>query len=99
MRVNPGNTFALIGGDVSLSGGVITAETGKIELGAVNGDGLVGISNKTKGWEFDYSKVENFADIQLTKESLADVSGIGSGFVEVNARNLRQFNGLSRSSG
>ena len=93
LRVNPGNTFALIGGNVSLSGGVLTAETGRIELAAVKVDGVVGISNLAKGWEFDYSGVENFGDIQLTKESLADVSGVESGFIEVRSQNLLMSDG------
>ncbi|MDY6896831.1 MAG: filamentous hemagglutinin N-terminal domain-containing protein [Cyanobacteriota bacterium] len=92
LKVNPGNTFALIGGNVSFRGGVITTESGRIELGAVN-SGFVGINNLTQGWKFDYSKVENFGDIQLTEKSLADVSGVGSGFVEVRAQNLLMSNG------
>ena len=88
LRVNPGNTFALIGGNVNLSGGVLTAETGRIELAAVNADGVVGIRNQNQGWEFDYSGVENFGDVELREESLADVSGVGSGSVEVRSRNL-----------
>ncbi|MGB6300444.1 MAG: filamentous hemagglutinin N-terminal domain-containing protein [Rivularia sp. (in: cyanobacteria)] len=92
LKVNPGNTFALIGGNVNLSGGVLTAESGKIELAAVN-QGVVGINNNIRGWEFDYSRVENFGDIQLTEKSLADVSGVGSGFVEVRAQNLLMSNG------
>ncbi|AFY58691.1 filamentous hemagglutinin family N-terminal domain protein [Rivularia sp. PCC 7116] len=92
LRVNPGNTLALIGGNVNLSGGVLTAESGKIELAAVN-EGVVGINNNIRGWEFDYSRVENFGDIQLIEKSLADVSGVGSGFVEVRAQNLRMSDG------
>ncbi|MEM1395121.1 MAG: hypothetical protein AAGG00_17880, partial [Cyanobacteria bacterium P01_H01_bin.150] len=92
LRVNPGNTLALIGGEVSLSGGVISAESGKIELGAVN-SGFVGIDNNIRGWEFDYSGIENFGDIQLTEKSLADVSGVGSGFVEVRGQNLLMSDG------
>ena len=92
LRVNSGNTLALIGGNVSLSGGVLTAESGKIELAAVN-QGVVGINNDIRGWEFDYSGVENFGDIELTEKSLADVSGVGNGFVEVTAQNLLLSNG------
>ncbi len=88
LRVDPGNTLALIGGNVSFRGGVITAESGRIELGAVK-QGFVGIRHQNQGWKFDYSRVENFGDIELTEKSLADVSGVGSGFVEVKARNLR----------
>ena len=87
LRVNSGNTLALIGGNVSFRGGVITAESGRIELGAVK-KGVVEIRNLNQGWKFNYSRVENFADIQLTEKSLADVSGVGSGFVEVRSQNL-----------
>ncbi|MGB6301964.1 MAG: hypothetical protein WBF90_38140, partial [Rivularia sp. (in: cyanobacteria)] len=92
LQLNSGNTFALIGGDISLNGGVLTAESGKIELAAVN-QGVVGINNNIRGWEFDYSGVENFGNIQLTEKSLADVSGVGSGFIEVRAQNLRMSDG------
>ena len=49
LRLNPGNTFGLIGGDVSLSGGVLTAESGRIELAALK-QGFVGIDNNIQGW-------------------------------------------------
>ncbi|MGB3654210.1 MAG: filamentous hemagglutinin N-terminal domain-containing protein [Rivularia sp. (in: cyanobacteria)] len=87
LRVNSGNTLALIGGNVSFRGGVLTAAEGRIELAAVK-QGVVGINNNIRAWEFDYSGVENFGDIQLTEKSLADVSGVGSGFVEVRSQNL-----------
>lgn len=92
LRVNPGNTFALIGGDVSFRDGVITAETGRIELGAVN-LGFVGIDNNIQGWEFDYSSINNFGNIELIKKSLADVSGVGSGFIKVRSQNLLMSDG------
>jgi filamentous hemagglutinin family protein len=42
LQVSPGKTLALVGGDVVLEGGTLTAEQGRIELGSV-GDGLVSL--------------------------------------------------------
>ena len=37
LAVKPGNTLALIGGEVSLDGGVLTAESGQVYVGSVEG--------------------------------------------------------------
>lgn len=87
LRVMPGNTLALVGGDITISGGTLSAESGRIELGSVR-DGLVGISPISGGWTLDYSGVESFGDIRLNSQALADVSGAGSGSIRVQAQNL-----------
>ncbi|MCL1467309.1 filamentous hemagglutinin N-terminal domain-containing protein [Argonema galeatum] len=92
LRVQPGNTLALVGGDVTISGGTLTAESGRIELGSVK-DGFVGINPTAFGWNLDYSDVQNFGDIRLNSRALADVSGAGSGSIQVQARNLEMRDG------
>jgi filamentous hemagglutinin family protein len=64
----PGRTIALVGGDVSFSGGVVTAPVGRIEVGAV-GSGTVNLIQTPIGWQLGYDQVKDFRDIDLTARS------------------------------
>lgn len=85
--VQPGQTLALIGGDIRVEGGTLTAENGRIELGSV-GEGLVRINPIVGGWTFGYGDMPNFKDVELRSRALADVSGINSGSIQVQAKNF-----------
>jgi filamentous hemagglutinin family protein len=87
IRVNNGQTLALIGGNVSLAGGNLTAPDGNIELGAV-GSGFVQIVSLTIGWSFDYDNVSEFQDLRLIEAASLDASGNNGGNVRVRGRNL-----------
>lgn len=63
--VRPGKTVALVGGDVSFAGGVVTAPVGRIEVGAVE-QGTVGLTQTPAGWQLDYRQVEDFQDVSLS---------------------------------
>ncbi|MEH2347600.1 MAG: S-layer family protein [Nostoc sp.] len=62
---SPGTTIALVGGDVTFTGGVITALAGRIEVGAV-GSGIVDLTPTPTGWQLGYTQVENFRDIKFS---------------------------------
>ncbi|MDJ0619958.1 MAG: filamentous hemagglutinin N-terminal domain-containing protein [Calothrix sp. MO_192.B10] len=66
LKVKPGQTLALIGGDVSLKGASLTAEDGRIELGSVR-DSTVNLKQDNSSWIFNYKDVNinNFQDISL----------------------------------
>ncbi len=89
LRVKRGNTLALLGGDVSLNGGVVTADSGNVELGGVN-SGLVNINSTTQGRILDYRQdnIQAFGDIKLSSKALANASGTGSGSIQLQARNI-----------
>ncbi|MBD2183403.1 S-layer family protein [Planktothrix sp. FACHB-1355] len=87
LRVQLGKTLALVGGNLNLEGGILAAEGGHIELGSV-GDGLVNISLATQGWTFGYEGVQSFQDIQLSQKALADASGVVSGSIYTQGRQL-----------
>ncbi len=84
LRVKSGNTLGLVGGKVSLNGGIVTASG--IELGGVN-SGLVNINSISESI-LNYDNVENFGDIKLYKMALADASGEESGSIQLQARNI-----------
>ncbi|MBD2417543.1 S-layer family protein [Anabaena cylindrica FACHB-243] len=65
---SPGKTIALVGGDVTFTGGVITALAGRIEVGAV-GSGTVNLTPTPAGWQLGYAQIENFRDIKFTQSS------------------------------
>ena len=64
LAVNPGNTFALVGNGITFNGGVVTAESGRIDLGSV-AEGQVSITEISAGWQLGYEGVTQFADLQL----------------------------------
>jgi filamentous hemagglutinin family protein len=89
LRVNPGNTLALIGGDITLKGGVLTAEGGNVELGAVSGaSARVGMTETDAGWTLNYDSVQQFADVELTQRALVDAGNTAPGSIRVRGSNL-----------
>ena len=91
LQVPTGKTLALVGGDVTLEGGSLTASEGRIELGSVTGNSLVSLSPTNKGWVLGYDGVQKFQNIQITSvhtndsfiPSIADASGEGGGDIQV----------------
>jgi len=92
LQVQPGKTLALVGGNISLDGGVLTAEGGRIELGSVGG-GLVSINPTLSGWSLSYEGVPSFKDIAMRSQALADASGTSGGSIQVQGRNLSVSDG------
>lgn len=82
LTVQPGQTLALIGGNVNLVGGWLTAPQGRIELGSVESNGEVSIAS---GWVFGYQGVQNFGDIQLSQQAGVATNG---GDIRVQGRRL-----------
>ena len=78
LRVQPGNTLALVGGDIDIEGGTLTAEQGRIELGSVGGNGQVSLNPIPQGFTLSYQGVQGFQDVRLSQQALADASGGGS---------------------
>jgi filamentous hemagglutinin family protein len=68
LEISTGNTFALVGNGITFDGGVVTAESGRIDLGSV-GVGQVSISEIAAGWQLGYEAVSQFGEIQLLGRS------------------------------
>ena len=68
LAVAPGRTLALVGGDVSFRGGIVTAPSGRIEIGSV-ASGEVGIVQTPVGFQLNYDNVSEFGNIQLSNRS------------------------------
>ncbi len=83
LQVQQDRTLALVGGDIILEGGNITAESGRIELGSVAANSLVSLNPTNQGWMLEYEDVRNFQNIQLIRRTV-DGSDIPS---QVDASN------------
>ncbi|AFY80737.1 filamentous hemagglutinin N-terminal domain-containing protein [Oscillatoria acuminata] len=68
MGVAPGQTFALVGGNVSLNGAVVTVPSGRIEIGSVT-NGEVDVLPTPGGMVLGYDRVAEFGNIQLSDRS------------------------------
>ncbi|NJO41773.1 MAG: S-layer family protein [Cyanobacteria bacterium CRU_2_1] len=89
LNVDPGSTLALIGGNLILDGGILTAPGGRVELGSVVSSGLVSLVPIGQGFTFGYDDVETFGTIRLTDRSIVRTDGQpNSGDIQVQARRL-----------
>ncbi|MCG8365483.1 MAG: S-layer family protein [Pseudanabaenales cyanobacterium] len=87
LQVNPGQTLALVGGDVTLEGGNLTAADGRIELGSVAA-GTVTLIPTNPGWTLGYENVADFQNIQLSQAASLEASGDSGGHIQVKGRNV-----------
>ncbi|MBW4563466.1 MAG: S-layer family protein [Mojavia pulchra JT2-VF2] len=92
LQVQSGKTLALVGGDLILEGGNITAKQGRIELGSVAGNSLVNLNQANQGWSLGYENVQNFHNIQVIQRtqspSYIDASGEGGGNIQVQSKRM-----------
>lgn len=88
LEVQPNKTLALVGGNVGLEGGYLKAEGGRIELGSTAGTGRVNLNQTDFGWALGYDGVQNFQDIQLSKQAVVNASGEAGGDIQVQGRRI-----------
>ncbi|MDF5725810.1 MAG: filamentous hemagglutinin N-terminal domain-containing protein [Rhizonema sp. PD37] len=93
LRVQPDQTLALVGGDLSLEGATLKTAGGRIELGSVRGNSLVSLTSYNKGFSLGYGEVQNGGNIQLSKQADVDASGEGGGDIQVWGRNVTLTDG------
>ena len=88
LEVDQGKTLALVGGNVFLDGGNLTADAGGIKLGSVADHEFVPFGLTESGLNFDYTEVSNFKNINLANASSLEVSGNGAGNVQVQGKEV-----------
>ncbi len=93
LAVAPGQTLALVGGDIQLNQGTLTASTGQILLGSVASPGTVGLGATPFGLSLNYDNISNFGNIEMTNGSAINTSGIGGGKVDIRGGNVNLNNG------
>ncbi|WP_377476735.1 MAG: filamentous hemagglutinin N-terminal domain-containing protein [Microcoleus anatoxicus] len=88
LEVLPVQTLALVGGDITFPGGILTAPGGRIELGSVGANSSVSLSFNDSGFVLGYAGVQNFQDIELSQGAAVDASGEGGGTIQVQGRRV-----------
>jgi filamentous hemagglutinin family protein len=88
LQVPNGKTLALVGGNIYLTGGNLTANDGRIELGSVETNSLISLSEIDKGYLLGYSGVQNFGDISFSQGANIDTSGDGGGSIQIFGKNI-----------
>lgn len=100
LQVKPGKTLALVGGELIMEGGNLTAPLGRIELGSVGSNSSVSLNPVSQGWSLGYEGVHDFRDIQLITRttdgsvfpSQIDLGSNGGGNIQVQGRTV-ELNG------
>jgi filamentous hemagglutinin family protein len=88
LQVPAGQSLLLVGGDVGLEGGQIISPGSRVELGAVAGQGIVGLSGTAGEWRLSFPDDVALSDISLSNSSLIDTRGEGGGSMTITAENL-----------
>ncbi|MBW4504691.1 MAG: filamentous hemagglutinin N-terminal domain-containing protein [Scytonema hyalinum WJT4-NPBG1] len=99
LQVQQGKSLALVGGNVSLDGGLLQALNGRVELAGVAGSGTVGVN--LNGNDFSLSVPQDVAraDVSLSNGARVNVTDTGLGSVAVTARNIDITRGSRISAG
>ena len=84
LQVTPGQTIALVGGNINLEAGNLSAPEGRIELASIRNSEL-----RREGAGFSAVSSDFLAgDIQLSQASIVDASGEGGGDIQVQGRRI-----------
>jgi filamentous hemagglutinin family protein len=90
----PGRTLALVGGNLLLNGGSLTAPQGQIELGSIASAGRVNLTLTPTGLTFDYGESDRFGTIELAGTTVS-TSGLGGGRIGVRGGTVTLTQGAS----
>lgn len=99
LRVPDGKTFALAGGDITADGGGIVVVGGRIEIGAVGGEGILGLNFEGDNISFNYPDDLARANVTLTNNAGFLVSGSGGGDIAITANNIEILEGSGLEAG
>ena len=92
LEVEANRTLALVGGNVFLPGGNLTAAGGRVEIGSVS-TGLVELTSNSSGWSLNYDGVNDFQNISLSRAASIEVSGNSAGNVRLQGDTINIADG------
>jgi filamentous hemagglutinin family protein len=90
LQNSEGTTLALIGGDITQTGGelIVNAGGGRIELMAIGDNSSIGLQAVSGGWMLDASKTQDFRDLKFTQNALVRSKGESSASITAFSRNF-----------
>ena len=84
LRVTPGQTLGLLGGDLIINGGSLTASGGRVELGGLSESGIVEIRESVI-----FPPGVARGNVSLTNTTLVDVTSVNGGSIAINAADFQ----------
>ncbi|MGP1371850.1 MAG: two-partner secretion domain-containing protein [Almyronema sp.] len=87
LQVQPGRTLSLVGGNLAIEGGLLSAPGGRIELGSVTA-GRVDLTSSAQDLTLTYSNADAFGTLQMTQQALASVAGTSAGAIQLQANQI-----------
>jgi filamentous hemagglutinin family protein len=98
LQVNQGKTLSIVGGDLHLSGGALSAPGGRVQLASVASAGEVILSTGQQAPDLGVSSFARQGRIDITGKALIDTSGTPGGTVLIRAGQLVVDNSVIRSN-
>ncbi|WP_373529989.1 filamentous hemagglutinin N-terminal domain-containing protein [Nostoc sp.] len=93
LRVPNGKSLLLVGGNVSMDGGGLNANGGRVELGGLAELGSVALGVYGNNLSLIFPENVGRASVSFTNQAGISVSGAGGGNIAVNANNLEILGG------
>ncbi|MBN4005701.1 MAG: filamentous hemagglutinin N-terminal domain-containing protein [Nostoc sp. LPT] len=99
LRVKDNLSLLLVGGDINMNGGSLKASGGRVELGGLAQEGIVGLNVNDHNLSLNFPPDLLRASLSLTKGAEVDVASDGGGSIAVNAQNIDISEGSSLRAG
>ncbi|MEP0919807.1 filamentous hemagglutinin N-terminal domain-containing protein [Leptolyngbya sp. DQ-M1] len=92
LGVNPNRSLLLVGGDVRLEAGLLSANGGRLELGGLAGSGAIGLTTDNARLSLNFSSDSPQSNVAFTQAAGANVTG-QDGTISIQAGNLDVLDG------
>ena len=86
-NILPGNTIALLGGNIDLQNISINSFSGNVEIGSIGARQIIKLSSVDNRWQFGYENVSKFNDIKISQNSQIETGG-ESGNINLQGNNI-----------
>ncbi|MBD2309955.1 filamentous hemagglutinin N-terminal domain-containing protein [Chroococcidiopsis sp. FACHB-1243] len=88
LRVPDGNSLLLVGGDINVDGGGLSAFGGRVELGGLAGAGTIGLNGGGDNLSLSFPDGIERSDVFLSNGAPVEVTAGDGGSIAITARNL-----------
>jgi filamentous hemagglutinin family protein len=88
LRVPDGQSLVLVGGDVNINGGSLSAYEGRVELSGLAAPGVVGLNTTQNTFTLSVPQDIQRANISLSSGAEVNVRGGNGGSIAINAQNV-----------
>jgi filamentous hemagglutinin family protein len=102
LHVPDGKSLLLVGGDINMNGGSLSAFRGRIDLGGLKGAGTIGLNLYGNNLSLSFPNSVERSDVFLSRGAIIVAAGNG-GSIAINTQNLEMtgrsllFSGIERS--